>query len=353
MKFSEIGSFFWLDGSEKTRTQKNIQWLPVMEDGCFTFSGRNAIDIAVRDILKEHQVDIVYAPSYCCESMLQGFLDRGLRVEFYNVGYENGRFTYQQPKLGKNSVVLVMSYFGLDTSGARKLIQKAHESGSVVIEDITHSLLREDAASDISDYVVASLRKWFPIPTGGWAGKKKGCLFQKPTIDSNHAIEEKIAAMHEKYDYLTGKSNKKENFLLTQAKFEADLLNVNRLLKIDDTSLSIIEGIDVNCITSQRRRNAEILVDGLSDMGMLIDIPEIDLSVDVPLFLPIIMDSKKRDSLREYLIDSRIYCPVHWPEVKGAKFGIRENELSLICDQRYSAGDMLAIVNAVHEWDKL
>ncbi|MCI8513123.1 MAG: hypothetical protein HFI93_00610 [Lachnospiraceae bacterium] len=352
MKFSEIGSYFWLDGSEETGTQKNIQWLPAMEDECFTFSGRNAIDIVIRDIQKKHRVDIVYVPSYCCESMLQEFIDRELKIEFYNVGYEKRRFTYQQPKCGKNSVVLIMSYFGLDTSGARKLIQKAHEAGSVVIEDITHSLLRKDAVSDISDYAVASLRKWFPIPTGGLVGIKKGVLSEKPTIESNHVVEEKIAAMHEKYDYLTGKIKTKENFLLAQAKFENDLIYVDRLLEIDDMSLGIAKSIDVYNVVNQRRRNARILIEGLSDMETLVDIPQVDLSVDVPLFLPIIMDSEKRDSLREYLIDRGIYCPVHWPEVIGAEVGIRENELSLICDQRYSDGDMRAIVNAVHEWIK-
>lgn len=353
MKYSEIGSYFWLDGSEEAWTQKTITWLPRMEDKCFTFSGRNAIDIAIRDILRKHRIDVVYVPSYCCVSMLQEFIDRGLKIEFYNVGYENGKFIYQQLKCSVNSVVLVMSYFGLDTSGARKLIQEVHEGGAIVIEDITHSLLRKDAASDISDYVVASLRKWFPIPTGGWVGKKSGVFSEKPTMDSNHAVEEKLASMHEKYDYLTGKVKTKENFLLMQAKFENDLIHVDRLLKIDDTSLDIVKGIDVNDVISQRRRNVGILINGLSDMETLISIPQIDLSVDVPLFFPIIMETEKRNSLRKYLIDMGIYCPVHWPEVMGTEAGLRENELSLICDQRYSDGDMRAIVEAIHEWNNI
>ena len=85
-------------------------------------------------------------------------------------------------------------------------------------------------------------------------------------------------------------------------------------------------------------------------MGNIISIPEVDLSMDVPLFFPVFLENKKRDSLRKYLIDRGIYCPVHWPEVMGADVGVRNNELSLICDQRYSEGDMQAIVDAIHEW---
>jgi len=45
-----------------------------------------------------------------------------------------------------------------------------------------------------------------------------------------------------------------------------------------------------------------------------------------------------------------VYCPVHWPEVMGATIGVRAKELSLICDQRYSDGDMSAIVEAIRGW---
>ena len=75
----------------------------------------------------------------------------------------------------------------------------------MVIEDITHSLLMRDSASKESDYVVASLRKWFAIPTGGWIGKRNGVLAEKPSLDSNHAVVGKVAAMCDKYAYLKGR----------------------------------------------------------------------------------------------------------------------------------------------------
>lgn len=354
MTYSEIGSYFWLDENEKSLSDDKIDWLPSVEDSCFAFSGRNAIDVALRDILKNERIDRVFAPSYCCVSMLQSFIDRGLKVHFYDVGYKDGAFTYHVPTADEHSIVLIMSYFGLRTSETHRQIEEIKKSGAVVIEDITHSLLHKVPASNYSDYLVASLRKWFAVPTGGWVGKRNGKLAETPNMDSNHAVEDKIAAMHEKYDYLTGKIDSKENCLLAQAKFDNDLIHVDRMLKIDDTSLGIVESTDVGQVVEQRRKNAGILLVGLKDLvGKVLTLPVVDLSTDTPLFLPIFMKTEDRDALRRHLIDKGIYCPIHWPEVMGAKVGVRANELSLICDQRYSEGDMKAIIDEIHVWTNI
>ena len=351
MTYSEIGSYFWLDGEKKILSAGGLNWLPSVEDSTFTFSGRNAIDVALRDILNNKSINRVLAPSYCCVSMLQPFIDRGIRVEFYNVGYQNGIFTYAVPETDARTIVLVMSYFGLDTTICHNVIQKVSKSGTVVIEDITHSLLHKAPASEYSDYLIASLRKWFAIPTGGWVGKRHGKIAEKPTIDSSHAVEDKISAMREKYEYLTGKIDSKENFLFTNATFENDLIHVDRMLKIDDTSLGIVAGTDVTAVVEQRRKNAGILLSGLQDLnGIVLSLPKVNLEMDTPLFLPIFMKTEDRDELREQLIAKGIYCPIHWPEVMGAEVGVRANELSLICDQRYTDGDMNTIVNEIRTW---
>lgn len=351
MTYTEIGSYFWLDGREKKSIGGEINWLPSVEDSTFAFSGRNAIDVALRDILKNKSINRVLAPSYCCISMLQSFLDRGIKIEFYNVSFDDGGFSYGIPKADTHTIVLIMSYFGLDTSVCHDEIRKLNKCGAVVIEDITHSLLHKLPVSEYSDYFVASLRKWFSIPAGGWVGKRIGNIIEKPLMDSNHAVEDKITGMKEKYDYLTGKIDSKEKFLFTNATFENDLIHVDRMLKIDDTSLEIVGGIDVVSVIKQRRKNAGILLSGLEDLdGVVLSLPKVNLQMDTPLFLPIFLKTDDRDSLRTFLIAKGIYCPIHWPEVMGAEVGVRANELSLICDQRYNEGDMKKIVEEVHAW---
>ena len=348
--YPEIGSYYWLDNEPIGNKEEIIEWLPTVSDGSFTFSGRSAIDIALRDVLNHKQVNRVFVPSYCCISMLQAFIDHGLKILFYDVNYESGHFSYQLPDADQESIVLIMSYFGLETDSVNNIIESMHEKGAVVIEDITHSLLRKDSSSFYSDYVVASIRKWFAIPTGGWIGKRNGRLLEKPYLNGDRAVEEKIDAMHEKYKYLMGEVKTKEHFLEVNANFENDLIHVDRMLKIDALSLQIINALDIEKIISKRRNNVKILVDSLKDLSEIIATPQINFSKDVLLFLPIFIEAGKRDSLRDYLIERGIYCPVHWPEVMGAYNNVRERELSLICDQRYSEEDMMTISEIIHEW---
>ena len=351
MTYSEIGSYFWIDDKEKNSSDTGFSWLPFMDDSSFTFSGRNAIDLVLQDILKHHDVQEICVPSYCCVSMLQAFIDRGMKIRFYTVERKNGHFVYTVPETNEKSVVLVMSYFGLDHDVVCDMAEKLHSRNTIVIEDVTHTMLSSQTVSEDADYAICSLRKWFAIPAGGWAGKRRGTFFRKPSIDSNHAVEEKIEAMKEKYDYLTGKTESKEHFLLANAKFDNDLIHVDRMLKIDDFSYNTVAAVDTDRIIQARKDNARVLIEGLKDLRSRgLELPEFDFETVTPLFVPVFMDTEQRDSLRKYLTDRGIYCPVHWPEVMGASAGVRANELSLICDQRYTKTDMAAIVDTVHEW---
>ena len=56
---------------------------------------------------------------------------------------------------------------------------------------------------------------------------------------------------------------------------------------------------------------------------------------DCLLFVPIILNNKIRDNLRDFLIKNKVYLPIHWPQEEKIN-NIFDKELSLICDQRYS-----------------
>lgn len=351
MTYSETGSFFWLDKvPEKTEMIESLSWLPESADSAFTFSGRSAIDMALRDMLSVRKIKKIYVPSYCCVSMLQSFIDNNIETVFYDVTIKGGVFSYNVDYNTDCDAVLIMSYFGMQTEKVDEIIRKFKQKGVTVIEDITHSLLNKKSYSESGDYVVASLRKWFAIPTGGWIGKLHGKLAVKPNMDSDHAVQEKIDGMLKKYEYISGKIDEKEEFLLIQSKFDNDLIHTDRMLKIDSVSATIMAETDVKQIADRRKRNARILIDGIRDMNDVIKLPK-GFSDDVtPLFLPVFLKSADRDSLRQYLIQRGVYCPVHWNEVMGASVGVRRNELSIICDQRYSDKDMNAIVDYIHEW---
>ena len=347
----EIGSHFWLDNCCVDKMKQEFNWFFDSEDGVFTFSGRTAIAIAIRDAIQTRKIEKAYLPSYCCSSMVQPFIDNGISYEFYDVDFNGNEIEYHIDREKETDIVLIMMYFGAKIKEYDSLIFSMQSKGCIVIEDVTHILLSESICNRRADYCIASLRKWFPIPSGGLVLKKRGKLQIKPVIDSNQCISEKIRAMHEKYDYLSGKSKDKESYLQKFDLFENSLNRFDSMLKIDSISQRLLESIDLDSIKFKRKRNASILYNRLIGVGGLRFLNADFISgKDIPLFVPIMLPTKMRNELREYLIARKIYCPIHWPAVEGTASGIRSNELSLICDQRYDETDMNYMADLIIDW---
>ena len=81
----EIGSEFWI-GNEPER-------LLTERDGVYCLSGRTAIDLVLQDILKRRAVRSVAMPAWCCDSMVEPFARRNIRVEFYDVAMSGERLS--------------------------------------------------------------------------------------------------------------------------------------------------------------------------------------------------------------------------------------------------------------------
>ena len=347
----EIGSFFWMEDSVSEGNEKNKTWCPQDQDSIMTFSGRAAIALAVRDAKKTHEIKKAYVPSYCCLSMLQPLIDLDIAYDFYEVEFDGSEIKYHIDRNKKCDVLLIMKYFSTDVQGYDDTIHQMKKNGCVVIEDITHTLFDEEPANDEADYHVASLRKWLPIPAGGYLSKSTGMLSVKPEKESNHAVENILRAMREKRDYITGAGGNKAGYLQKFSSFEQDLIQLEVMLNIDDTSKRIIALYDVEKMKKKRKANADILYQRLKGIRGLSFLNTNYYSEKVtPLFVPVMLSTDKRDKLRKYLIDNGVYCPIHWPEIMGATPGIRKNELSLICDQRYSENDMNVMADLIADW---
>ncbi len=348
----EIGSFFCFESGEyRTETMTPAGWLPQGDDSVYTFSGRDAILWALRDISAHKTVKRAYIPSYCCTSMISPFLEQGIECCFYDVDYRNGlRFDIQYDK--KCDLFFAMNYFGVRREEMDRAIEHFASRGVTVLEDITHTLLHTKPVSAHSDYAVASLRKWFSIPTGGFLLKREGKLDQKPCESGDDAVAGRIESMRLKQDYLDGKDVDKTRFLELSQRFEASLNYVHDAV-LDTRSAGILEKLDVAALAEKRRRNADVLYDCLEEDDTITPLfSREEAESGCPLFVPILLPNEDRNSLRDHLIENGVFCPIHWPEVLGTKPGIKPYELSLICDQRYDTQDMLRMVELIKQWKK-
>lgn len=324
----EIGSEFWeFDNKEKNN---NLEFLNLGKDSKLLMSGTTAIDYVLQDICDKNK--IVYMPNYCCETMVKPFIDNGYKIKYYKVDLKNNKYYIDTNE--ECSIFFAMSYFGYEYSNMDVYIQKFKNRNIIVIEDITHRLLCQNNYCQESTYLVASLRKWFPIYTGGIAinvEKSFNVSIDNYNID-DILVSTKKKAMILKKEYMMGENEIDKNDFLELFK-KANLMIENYKNKlIDDESIDILKNIDINRVIEKRRKNAQIIEKDLvtRKICVLYKLQE----GDCPLFVPILLHN--RDDIREKLIDNKIYCPVHWSNFNNFDNYIYNEELSLICDQRYA-----------------
>src|SRR5699024_10620844 len=159
-------------------------------------------------------------------------------------------------------------------------------------EDITHRLLSGTSFSKYADYGVASLRKWFAIPTGGLLVSKTNINI-KPNKKSDSFVQNQIKAMELKASYLNENSVEKEDFFKFFKTLNQEIQGIDYSLKIDKTSEQLLHKLDVTKIKQIRKENAKILYKYLGQYSLINMLQKtVDFSQMTPLFVPIIVQSK-------------------------------------------------------------
>ena len=349
----EIGGGFSLSAMPGAAETDPSKWLPKVSDSAFTLAGRGAIELALTDIAAKKRIRTALVPSYLSFGMLQPFIEKNIRYEFYDVSWNGEHFEYRIDTDRSADVVLITTYYGVDPDYTDEWVRRLHKKGCAVIEDITHTLLSKRQGSESADYYTASLRKWFEIPAGGWIGKTKGKLGQKPFLSGDDKTHYITHAMREKEEYLAGKKAEKRDILIEAEGFETWLVLLDAMTKIDTLSMKRLRQMDVQEIRRKRIRNAKSLFAGLKDVEQLTFLPkEEELGDHCPLGVPVLVADGQRDALAEALADKGIFCHVNWSERMGAEAGIRDRELTLVCDQRYDTEDMDRMASVIHTFFK-
>lgn len=326
-KIKEIGSEFWdvpTTNQQNKLFPKSTQWY---------LSGRSALQAIIKELSAARSVSL---PSWCCDSMLKPFIEAGLEVHFYPVTFD-GCFV-QDIKLD-TEVLFLMDYFGYttpfpDLSGYK----------GVIIRDVTHSIFSSTYYD--ADYYFGSLRKWCGVWSGGYAWTRDRHMLEKGEADKGEYIKLRSRAMEEKLDYIEGRCAEKKYLKIYDAAEEC--LETTGIVAADERDVESALRLDVEKIKKQRRANAEVLRTSFPEWLIF---PTLS-NADTPMFVPVIVPDGKRDALRRHLINNKIYCPIHWPKSEYHRLDemtehIYKNELSLVCDQRYTEEDMNRMVESI------
>ncbi len=328
----EIGSEFWLE--------REPVGLSNDRNGCYVLSGRTAIDLIIQDIVRSKPVHIAYLPAWCCDSMVNPFLKRGIEVELYDMSFD-GKLHYHIDTAKQTDIFYVSNYFGYETTLDSEIVHQFKENGATIIYDKTHSFLMDDIKVD---YSFASVRKWMGVIGGAVVNGVKDCRL----IPYPH-LECKEQAMRMKKTFIEGnKTIDKQAFLNLYGEFGHHLVEDYQNYEMDDLSYALYKTEDLSAMRHKRRENSKYLHDHLqlTTLSNLTD-------KSVPLFVPVFFEStEQRNAVRKKLIDTQIYCPIHWSKNKLITPEMRVNqifdtELSLICDQRYTITDMQRIIETI------
>ena len=332
----EIGSEFW-----EVPTKASLSKFPY--NAKWFISGRSALYYIITDMKSKRKINKVAMPSWCCDSMIKPFVDSGIDVKFYPIYLDDdGHFMQDLSDLMDCAAVLVMDYFGYTGQN------NVYDFSGIIIRDVTHSIF--SANYEDADYYFGSLRKWAGFWSGGYAWAKDISLLTAPipTPNKHYAIlREK--AMQEKGKYIREFHDNKE--YLSMFSEAEKLLDICGICGAEDRDIALLQKLDVEFIRTRRRENAKRLLNSVADIAIF---PELQAS-DCPLFVPIMVPKGKRDALRSYLIQNDIFCPVHWPismlhRLDEHTQRIYDEEISIVCDQRYSVYDMQRVCAFIEDF---
>ena len=347
MKSKEIGSEFWTseEGTISSNTRKTY------------LSGRTALTAIILD-LKQHGVESVCLPEYCCESMIEPFLRQGMKVTFYPVRKTKTGFELSLERSIDGDAVLLVDYFGFMAEELRELIQHLKSIGKITILDLTHAVFTDERYFG-AEYAFGSYRKWTGVELGFASGKDTHRL---PSWGINEAGREYLSlrtrARSVKSEFVAhgyrNESLRREQLkLFDQAE---EILDREYLSDTDDESKIRMQSLDVAYIKESRRENAKTIYGYFTQLKLcrplFSELPE----DSIPLAVPVLVADEKRDSLRAFLREKGVFCPIHWPVSSLHRVGkdslmLFENELSFVCDQRYETSDMMRMMEMVKQWE--
>lgn len=352
-KHLEIGGFFEFPecdcGNEKHSAYNYLG--NGVNNILFFGDGRQAIKsvlLSVEDVKRK----TCYLPSYLCRSILQPFEELGLRVKFYDFRSPLGR-----ARRKNGSLVFIVDYFGTENVSEDE-INDYLLNGCIVVLDATHSLLDKKRLmiNGKNLYIIASLRKIFPIPDGGvlyWSNDK--IQPRKAVLPAANLM---VEAIKSKKIYLNNTSNPsakiKNRFLRIYQKNETDKDRHSIILrKMSGVSFEILRNINILNIIRKRKRNLKFFYDNLLDKNLfLFDFNEFKS----PFILPLIFNnSEEREAVRKLMIENNIYPPIHWDlkkmisEKYSFEHRLSKRILSMPIDQRYGKDNLRRVADILNK----
>ena len=297
-------------------------------------SGRDAL----KAIAREYSPRVVFLPALACDSMVFPFEMYGHTVQYYNMNKDYSINADSVMTNEKPAFFLYMDYFGLCAIRDEELEKLRSKENMIFIEDRTHNLIWKRTSSFQPDYIMASLRKWIPVPDGGLLWGKINKPLETDTSFSSTRL--KAQCMRHKF-FQSGNEALKTEYRKVFSEV-SEIIDKDEPSAMSAYSYALAKNTDWESVRKVRKENAKTLIQILQAS------PNITLIQKDTGFsdLYVAFTVKKRDAVQKLLSQEGIFNTIIWPLSDRQKKVCRvskfteEHMLAAPCDQRYTAEDM-------------
>ncbi|MFX1385153.1 MAG: hypothetical protein ACFFBP_22265 [Promethearchaeota archaeon] len=311
----EIGGFFGLElkiGKEYHPTALKLN------------SGRNALLY----ILKTIKPSKLLIPYYICNSVLEPIEKLRINYEFYLI---NDKFEpIITSSLGDTDYLLYVNYYGIN---------------DVIVNDLTKkfdNLIIDNSQAFFSRPkkfpTFYSPRKFFGVPDGAY-------LYINKFLNEN--LEQSTS--YERCSHLLKRLDLDLQEIYDDYENAEKLFSNEPLRLMSKLTKNILSSINYKEAKSIREKNFKFLHNRLKKYNELkINSTQLNGPMKYPLLI-------KRDNIKQFLIENRIYISTYWLEVlervekNSFEYELTKYLLPLPIDQRYDLSDMNLIVEKLSE----
>lgn len=352
----EVGSIFSLSDGELTKSESSQN--DFQKDRLYYSLCREAL----YDIAKSFETSnkTVLIPAYTCQTVITPFEEAGWQCEYYSIQKDlriNTNSLAEVTNMFKPSIVVVHPFYGMDFNDEEvKALTIIKEKGIEIVLDLTQCLF-STKQYPFASFIVASYRKWMPIPDGGYLINICDKVnISQPQSENTEFTDREIAAMYLRGQYF-GNAEQRTKAISIRLSKAADHIAESNIVphKMSQVAYNILQSENLEFNQKQRFANYGFLFHNIHESERISRVcNNIDEVTSAPLYFTIYV--KDRSVLQGSLAQDAIYAPVIWPvedervliddDVKC----IYDHLLAIPCDQRYDEEDMQRAVEIINNY---
>lgn len=364
MIMKEVGSVFPLDTLEispftKYTIDEFKDFLGLNESVLFLSLGRESFSIIARN---HSQVKRVLLPTYTCQTVCDPFVELGWDIDTYLID-EKLRIDSQDLRERVNdfkpAVLVVHPFYGTTFNQEEiTVLEEVKKQGVIVVADYTQSVYCKEHLHS-ADYIVASLRKWFDCPDGGYIFSTCHDLSAYSSLSeyTDFIIPQRESMYLRNFYFKTGNQNLKEISIRLNKQAVRGVEKNIYPHSLSDFGLNRLLNSSVEEFGRIRFKNYNYLYRCINQNEKIRFIyNNLDELVSAPLYFPIFCEN--RSELQEQLALNKIYAPVLWPVpeyykiLNNLSLYIYNHILAIPIDQRYGSSEMKRICDVINDFSK-